>query len=126
MSLRQTAISKPSRDFNSTNDERLRVISTSVSVHGRATHDSSPRSTEASEKIAVPSDKGEQGPHCRICRQVASSDGYDELLMRDVARGDASAMRMIFLRHQQRVFRFILRLVHCVVLCQDVVRYVFL
>jgi RNA polymerase sigma-70 factor (ECF subfamily) len=92
----------------------------------RAVHEASPRSTEANGNIGVPSDKGEQGPHCRIDRQVAPSDGYDELLMRDVARGDASAMRMIFLRHQQRVFRFILRLVHSHDLAQDVVSQVFL
>jgi RNA polymerase sigma-70 factor (ECF subfamily) len=48
------------------------------------------------------------------------------MLLRDVARGDASAMRMIFLRHQQRVFRFILRLVHSHDLAQDVVSQVFL
>lgn len=126
MSLQETAISKPSRDFYSTNDERLRVISTRVSVHGRAAHESSPRSMEANGNIDVPSDKGEQGPHCRIDRQVAPSDGYDELLMRDVARGDASAMRMIFLRHQQRVFRFILRLVHSHDLAQDIASEVFL
>lgn len=96
MSLQETAISKPSRDFYSTNDERLRVISSSVSMQRRAVHEASPRSTEANGNIGVPSDKGEQGPHCRIDRQVAPSDGYDELLMRDVARGDASAMRMIF------------------------------
>jgi RNA polymerase sigma-70 factor (ECF subfamily) len=48
------------------------------------------------------------------------------MLLQNVARGDASAMHMIFLRHQQRVFRFILRLVHSHDLAQDIVSQVFL
>jgi RNA polymerase sigma-70 factor (ECF subfamily) len=58
--------------------------------------------------------------------QVVSSDGYDQMLLQNVDRGDASAMHMIFLRHQQRVFRFILRLVHSHDLAQDIVSQVFL
>jgi RNA polymerase sigma-70 factor (ECF subfamily) len=58
--------------------------------------------------------------------QVASSDGYDQMLLQNVARRDASAMHMIFLRHQQRVFRFVIRLVHRHDLAQDIVSQVFL
>jgi RNA polymerase sigma-70 factor (ECF subfamily) len=58
--------------------------------------------------------------------QVASNDGYDQMLLQNVARGDASAMRIVFLRHQQRVLRFILRLVHSHDLAQDIASEVFL
>lgn len=125
MSLQGTAVSKPSGGFCSASDKQLCVVS-GVPMHCRATHELPPRSTETDKKIAAPSGKGGRGPHCRIGRQVAPSDDYDEKLLRGVARGDASAMRMIFLRHQQRVFRFILRIVHSHDLAQDVVSQVFL
>ncbi len=126
MSLQGTAISKPSRDFYGSDDKRLRVISTGVPVHRRDAHESTPRSTKTGGKTAIPSGKSGRVPYCRIGGQATPSDGYDQMLLQNVARGDASAMHMIFLRHQQRVLRFILQLVHSHDLAQDIVSEVFL
>lgn len=126
MSLQRTAISKPSRDFRSTDDKRLRVISAGVPAHRRDAHKSTLRSTETSGETAILFGKSGRAPYCRIGRQATPSDGYDEILLQNIAQGDASAMRTIFLRHQQRVFRFVLRMVHSHDLTQDIVSLVFL
>jgi RNA polymerase sigma-70 factor (ECF subfamily) len=126
MSLQETTTSTPLRDLYSTDDKRLRIISTGVPIHRRAAHESTPRSMEADGKAAIASGKSGRVSDFRIERQAAPSEGYDEMLLRDVARGDSSAMRMIFLRHQKRVFRFVLRFVHSHDLAQDVVSQVFL
>ena len=126
MSLQGTAISKPLWEFYRTNDERLRAISTGAQTNRRSALEPTPRSTETGRKTIVSSGKSGRLPDCRIAEQVASDDGYDEMLLQNVARGDASAMRIIFLRHQHRVFRFILRLVHRHDLAQDIVSQVFL
>lgn len=126
MPLQGTATAKSSWDFYRTNDERHRIISTGAPASRRSAHESTPRSTEAGGKTSVTSGKSRRIPDCRMAGQVVSSDGYDQMLLQDVARGDASAMHMIFLRHQQRVFRFILRLVHSHDLAQDIVSQVFL
>ena len=126
MPLQETAIAKPSWDFYKTNVERLRIISTDAPASRRSAHESTPRSTEAGGKTNVSSRKSRRVLDWRIAGQVASDDGYDQMLLQNVARGDASAMHMIFLRHQQRVFRFILRIVHSHDLAQDIVSQVFL
>lgn len=126
MLLQGMAISKPSLDFDRTNDEGLRAISIGAPANRRRAHEPAPRSTETGEKTKGSFGGSGRSRNCRIAGQVVSRDGYDEVLLQDVARGDASAMHMIFLRHQQRVFRFILRLVHSHDLAQDIVSEVFL
>ena len=126
MPLQGTAISKPSLDFYRTDNEWLRAISTCAPVNRRSAHEPTPRSIETGGKTRVPSGKSGRVLDRRMTGQVASNDGYDQMLLQNVARGDASAMHMIFLRHQQRVFRFILRLVHSHDLAQDIASEVFL
>jgi RNA polymerase sigma-70 factor (ECF subfamily) len=57
---------------------------------------------------------------------VASHTPSDELLVGRIARGDRLAMRMLFARHQVRVFRFVLRVVRDETLAEDLVSDVFL
>lgn len=57
---------------------------------------------------------------------VAAGEDPDAMLLRKVAQRDASAMRVIFLRHHQRVFGFALRFVHSRELAWDIVSEVFL
>lgn len=125
MPLRGTAISKPSRDFCA-DTKRLRFISNGVPIHRRSAHESASLSTEIGRKTRVPSGKSGCVRDCRMAGQVAFSDGYDQMLLQNVARGDASAMHIVFLRHQQRALRFILRLVHSHDLAQDIASEVFL
>lgn len=126
MPLRGTAISRSSRGFCSPDGRRLGVIATSVPLYCRAGRETPPRSAETDGKTVIVLDKTKRNPPCRVGRKTAPSDGYDENLLRNVARGDASAMRTIFLRHKQRVFRFVLRIVRRHDLAQDIVSQVFL
>jgi RNA polymerase sigma-70 factor (ECF subfamily) len=50
----------------------------------------------------------------------------DEALLREIAKGNQLAMRTLFMRHQVRVYRFILRIVRDHDLAEDVVSEVFL
>jgi RNA polymerase sigma-70 factor (ECF subfamily) len=50
----------------------------------------------------------------------------DELLLQSIAAGDKTAMRVLYQRHNVRVYRFILRLVENEALAEDVVNDVFL
>src|SRR5262249_58230281 len=50
----------------------------------------------------------------------------DESLMSHVARGDRDAMRALYLRHQMRVHRFVMRLVRNQAVAEDVISDVFL
>lgn len=124
MLLRGAAIPKPSRDFYRANDRRIRGISAGVQEHRGAVRESTPLSTETDRKTAILSGNGRRVPHSRTEGQVASSD-CDEMLLRNIAQGDASAMHTIFRRHQQRVFRFVLRFVHSHDLAQDILSQVF-
>jgi RNA polymerase sigma-70 factor (ECF subfamily) len=45
----------------------------------------------------------------------------DEMLIRQVAAGDRTAMRTLFARHQVKIFRFVLRIVGDAALAEDVV-----
>jgi RNA polymerase sigma-70 factor (ECF subfamily) len=50
----------------------------------------------------------------------------DELLLQSIAAGDKCAMRVLFQRHNVRVYRFVLRLVGNTSLAEDIVSEVFL
>jgi RNA polymerase sigma-70 factor, ECF subfamily len=57
---------------------------------------------------------------------TATPAELDEALLREVAKGNQLAMRTLFVRHQVRVYRFILRMVRDSDLAEDVVSEVFL
>src|SRR5262245_51583867 len=57
---------------------------------------------------------------------IAIDRASDETLMRGVARKDERAMRLLFARHQRRVFLFLIRVVNDETLAEDVVSEVFL
>jgi hypothetical protein len=56
----------------------------------------------------------------------ATDDRSDGALVARVAQGDRRALRLLFVRHQQRVYRFVLRLVANTATAEDVVGDVFL
>jgi RNA polymerase sigma-70 factor (ECF subfamily) len=56
----------------------------------------------------------------------STADVSDEALVARVADSDRTAMKVLFTRHQQRVHRFVLRLVDNSALAEDVVSEVFL
>ena len=49
----------------------------------------------------------------------------DDALLREIARGNQLALRTLFMRHQVRVYRFVMRLVRDHALAEDVVSEVF-
>jgi RNA polymerase sigma-70 factor (ECF subfamily) len=55
-----------------------------------------------------------------------ADDRSDGALVARVAQGDRRALRLLFVRHQQRVYRFVLRLVANTATAEDVVGDVFL
>ncbi|HEY2138423.1 MAG TPA: sigma-70 family RNA polymerase sigma factor [Xanthobacteraceae bacterium] len=57
--------------------------------------------------------------------QVAPPDALDETLIRHIACGDRRAMRTLFVRHQLRVYRFVLRIVNDRSAAEDVITEVF-
>jgi RNA polymerase sigma-70 factor (ECF subfamily) len=57
---------------------------------------------------------------------AATSAELDEALLREIAKSNQLAMRTLFMRHQVRVYRFILRIVRNRDLAEDVVSEVFL
>lgn len=57
---------------------------------------------------------------------TATPAELDEALLREIARGNQLAMRTLFMRHQVRVYRFILRTIRDRALAEDVVSEVFL
>jgi RNA polymerase sigma-70 factor (ECF subfamily) len=50
----------------------------------------------------------------------------DEMLIRQIAAGDKSAMRALFARHQVKVYRFVLRIVRDAALAEDAVSETFI
>jgi RNA polymerase sigma-70 factor (ECF subfamily) len=50
----------------------------------------------------------------------------DELLLQSIAAGDTCAMRVLFRRHNVRIYRFVLRLVRNAALAEEIVNEVFL
>jgi RNA polymerase sigma factor (sigma-70 family) len=59
-------------------------------------------------------------------RLVVEEDVSDEMLLRNVAKGDKAAMHIMFARHRARVFRFIQRMVSNPTIADDLVSQVFL
>ncbi|HYW61402.1 MAG TPA: sigma-70 family RNA polymerase sigma factor [Xanthobacteraceae bacterium] len=57
---------------------------------------------------------------------VTTPADLDEALVREIARGSQLAMRTLFMRHQVRVYRFIMRIVREPALAQDVLSETFL
>jgi RNA polymerase sigma-70 factor (ECF subfamily) len=58
-------------------------------------------------------------------RAVTGPDALDESLVRLIAGGDTRAMRTLFLRHQDRVYRFVVRILRDPGLAEDVISKVF-
>ena len=56
----------------------------------------------------------------------AASDTSDEALIQSIAAGDAQAMKILYARHNVRVFRFVLRFVGDTTTAEDLVSEVFL
>src|ERR1700754_2763095 len=50
----------------------------------------------------------------------------DEMLLASIARGDRTAMHVLYSRHNVRVYRFVLRIVRDAVMAEDLVSQVFL
>ena len=123
MSLQRAAILELPRASRGDDAKWLHIIASGGATKRRGAAHGSPHE---SREEALPSGRCQPGPCGRIGTRPIPSDGNDEMLLRRVAKGDRSAMRIIFLRHQQRVFRFILRIVRNHDLAQDVVSQVFL
>lgn len=58
-------------------------------------------------------------------RSPASPAELDEALLREIGKGNQLAMRTLFMRHQVRVFRFVMRFVRDRGLAEDIVSEVF-
>jgi RNA polymerase sigma-70 factor (ECF subfamily) len=61
-----------------------------------------------------------------LAAEVMAPSRLDELLLQSIAAGDSSAMRVLFQRHNVRIYRFVLRLVGNAALAEDIVNEVFL
>jgi RNA polymerase sigma-70 factor, ECF subfamily len=57
--------------------------------------------------------------------EALARNSLDDALLRSIAAGDKSAMRVLFQRHSVRIYRFALRLVENAALAEDVVSEVF-
>jgi RNA polymerase sigma-70 factor (ECF subfamily) len=57
---------------------------------------------------------------------ISADDTSDETLIARVAEGDRRALQRLFIRHQQRVYRFVLRLVSNGATAEDIVSDVFI
>jgi RNA polymerase sigma factor (sigma-70 family) len=66
------------------------------------------------------------GPSRKTDRRFVEEDVSDEMLLRNVAKGDKAAMHIMFVRHRTRVFRFILRMVRNPTIADDLVGQLFL
>ena len=62
----------------------------------------------------------------RMDHRFVQEDVCDEMLLKNVAEGDKAAMHIMFVRHRERVFRFIQRLVRNPAIVDDLVNQVFL
>jgi RNA polymerase sigma-70 factor, ECF subfamily len=63
---------------------------------------------------------------CALSRQTNKNDDSDETLIACLAEGDRRALQRLFVRHQHRVYRFVLRLVSNTATAEDIVSEVFL
>ena len=62
----------------------------------------------------------------RMDHRFVQEDVSDEMLLKNVAEGDKAAMHIMFVRHRERVFQFIRRLVRNPAIVDDLVNQVFL
>jgi RNA polymerase sigma-70 factor (ECF subfamily) len=60
-----------------------------------------------------------------LCRPSNAKVTSDEVLVGLIAKGDKDAIRLLFVRHNLRVFRFILRIVHDEAAAEDLLNEVF-
>jgi|SRR6185312_2407722 len=58
--------------------------------------------------------------------QDRGSSPSDEVLIKEIAAGDKSALRTLFMRHQVKVYRFVLRIVRDAALAEDTVSETFI
>jgi len=58
--------------------------------------------------------------------QDRGSTPSDEVLIKEIAAGDKSALRTLFMRHQVKVYRFVLRIVRDAALAEDTVSETFI
>ena len=72
-------------------------------------------------------------PQRDVLREIVRADPRfveenvsDELLLKNVAEGDKAAMHVMFIRHREKVFRFIQRIVRNPAIADDLVSQVFL
>ena len=63
---------------------------------------------------------------CPLPRQTNTDDASDEALIARLAHRDRGALQRLFVRHQQRIYRFVLRIVSNPATAEDIVSDVFL
>ena len=66
------------------------------------------------------------GPNRKTDRRFVEEDVSDEMLLRNVAKGDKAAMHIMFARHRAGVFRFVQRMVSNPTIADDLVSQVVL
>ena len=136
MSLRNMAASTSLRDDHNPGDGWSGAIAGGIAAAG---HELPLRPAEMSREsaagsdggavlrqIAVSSREGGQVQNRQTAGRAGAADISDEMLLRNIACGDRSAMHMLFKRYRQRVFRFAFRLARNRDLAQDISSQVFL
>jgi RNA polymerase sigma-70 factor, ECF subfamily len=63
---------------------------------------------------------------CAPCYQAKKDDASDQSLVARAAEGDRRALQRLFVRHQRRIYRFVLRLVSNTATAEDIVSEVFI
>jgi RNA polymerase sigma-70 factor (ECF subfamily) len=93
-----------------------------------STRPSAPRESDKSSELALAAIAARAAGTARTLRglTVSTDDGSDEAFMARVADGDRRAIRLLFERHQLRVYHFVLRLVGNSATAEDIVSDVFL
>ena len=75
---------------------------------------------------AVYAATGRASRNCTADPRFVEENVSDELLLKNVAEGDKAAMHVMFVRHREKVFRFIQRIVRNPAIADDLVSQVFL
>jgi RNA polymerase sigma-70 factor (ECF subfamily) len=75
---------------------------------------------------AVYAATGRSSQNCKAHRRFVEESVSDELLLKSVAEGDKAAMHIMFVRHREKVFRFIQKIVRNPSIADDLVSQVFL
>jgi RNA polymerase sigma-70 factor, ECF subfamily len=75
---------------------------------------------------AVYAATGRASRNCKAHPRFVEENVSDELLLKSVAEGDKAAMHIMFVRHREKVFRFIQRIVRNPAIADDLVSQVFL